>query len=299
MLTDLLELFLNFLQYEKNYSPRTINSYRSDIRKLFLFLKENEINNISKVDFLVLRHYLAYLQIGNYSRVSVARNLSALRSFFRFLHKRKLMGNEFESLSTPKVHKKLPSFLYYEEVSALLSAPDTRTVLGKRDLAILELFYATGIRVSELVSLDLDSIDYDSRLLRVFGKGSKERIVPFGEFANKSLNIYLQEARSELIVNNKENPRDKALFLNRFGKRLSDRSMRRMVDKHVRNASIQSKVSPHVLRHSFATHLLSGGADLRSLQELLGHVNVSTTQIYTHISKEHLRAVYNDTHPRA
>jgi integrase/recombinase XerC len=233
-----------------------------------------------------------------YSRKTIARKLSGLRSFYRYLLREKMVeNNPVKAVTTPKLPKALPKVLYQEEMLALLNQPDLNSPLGMRDRAILELLYASGMRVSELVGLTVDSLDLTVGVALVFGKGAKERYVPIGKSAISSLTQYLLEVRPKLLSKNQDE--HNLLFLNARGGPLTDRSVRRIVDKYVNAAAISLKASPHTFRHSFATHLLDGGADLRSVQELLGHVNISTTQIYTHVSKERLRETYYNSHPRA
>ena len=225
----------------------------------------------------------------------MARKVSCLRSFFDFLAKHRFVdSNPARGLELPRRAKRLPVFLYQKEMDLLLSLPDA-SPLGLRDRALLELLYATGCRASEVIGLKLDSLDYRARTVLVQGKGARERLVPFGSHAATSLKNYIEQGRVKLARGNAE----ERLFLNRWGKPLSQRSLGRIMDKYVDKAALTLGVTPHTLRHTFATHLLENGADLRSVQELLGHVNVSTTQIYTHVTRERLRAVYNLTHPRA
>ena len=287
--------FKGYLQIEKNASPHTITHYFNDINSFSLFLESNGITSYKDVTYLHVRQFLALLNQKKYSRRTIARKLSSLRTFFRFLvRENHLESNPFHLVSTPKLNKKLPNFMYPDEINQLLELPDQKKTLGIRDKAILEVLYASGMRVSELVSLNLNSIDLQTGTALVFGKGSKERYVPLGEYSIKALKRYL-DARLRLNPNIQE----KALFLNKDGNRLSDRSVRRVVDKYVDLLSNSKKISPHTLRHTFATHLLNAGADLRTVQELLGHVNISTTQIYTHVTKERLQQIYNQSHPRA
>lgn len=289
-----LEQFLRYQRVERNASAHTVVNYQRDILQFIQFLCDDEAE-VTAISRSKLRQYLAHLQQGGYARSSIARKLSSLRSFFRFLVAEGVCSeNPLQHLATPKQEKLLPGFLYQAECFGLLDAPDD-SELGKRDRAILELLYATGIRVSELVGLDLYDIDFGQGYVRVFGKGAKERIVPVGRTACVAVTGYLTESRPRLA----QASSGRALFLNRLGGRLTDRSVRRLVDKYVDMAAIQQHVSPHTLRHTFATHLLDNGADLRSVQELLGHASVSTTQIYTHVTKERLKAVYSQAHPRA
>ncbi len=292
-------LFYSYLKIEKQASPHTLRSYERDLVDFFQFFDQQGTPLlVNEVTYLQLREYLTYLMRQEYSRRTIARKLSGLRSFYRFLMREKIVeNNPVKEVSTPKLAKVLPKYLYQEEMNTLLKQPDVTTSLGMRDRAILELLYASGTRVSELVGLTLDSLDLDVGVALVFGKGAKERYVPIGNEAIKSLERYLQVARPNLLLKNQE--KHNRLFLNSRGGPLTDRSVRRVVDKYLVAAAVSLKASPHTFRHSFATHLLDGGADLRSVQELLGHMNISTTQIYTHVSKERLRETYNQSHPRA
>lgn len=299
-MTDYLGSFVTYLQVERNASPHTVRNYAEDIGRFLKFLDEHQVEFPGGLDYLALRHYLAELQLNNYERRTIARKLSAVRSFLRFLSREKLLpGNSWATVSTPRMGKKLPKFLYVEEMLRLLAAPDTRTSEGLRDAAILEVLYASGVRVGELAGMNVDALDLERRQAMVLGKGGKERIVPLGRFACATVLRYLETARPELLAKNSEAEREKALWLNKYGKRLSDRGIRRMVAKYVRQAGLPLGISPHSLRHSFATHMLDAGADLRVVQELLGHVNISTTQIYTHVTREKLKEVYKSAHPRA
>ena len=234
------------------------------------------------------------MRTKNYSKRTVARHLASLRSFFKFMFREGLIkSNPITAISTPKLDKKLPVFLDVDKVARLVTCPPGDTLAGLRDRAIMETLYSAGIRVSELVGLDTDDVDFISGVMKVLGKGSKERMVPIGEPALKALRQYIEDK-------NKAKVRDKdAIFLNKSGRRLTDRSVRRVLDKYIRACSIVEHISPHSLRHSFATHLLDRGADLRSVQELLGHMNLSTTQIYTHVTMDRLKTVYDKAHPRA
>jgi len=234
------------------------------------------------------------MQEQGMSRSTMARKLAALRSFVRYLCRENILqNNPIAAVSTPKQDKRLPKFLYPLEIQLLLDAPDVSKPLGLRDKAILETLYAAGLRVSELVGLSINNVYFDEELIKVVGKGSKERIVPLGSQAITSLKDYLHKGRPYLQKNATE-----ALFLNKFGTRLTERSVRNIIDKYVKEVALNQKVSPHTLRHTFATHLLNAGADLRSVQELLGHVKLSTTQIYTHVTTENIQQVYHETHPR-
>jgi tyrosine recombinase XerC len=279
---DHINKFVNYLTTERHYSPFTVINYRRDITFLVHFLKDR------KLDRLTAREYLLQLEKNRYSRRSIARKLSAARSFFRFLAREELVGqNPFEHLLSPKIPKKLPNFLYPEEIKLLLEAPDKGSPQGVRDLAILEVLYGTGIRVTEISRMNISDIDFGEGEIRVLGKGGKERIVLFGSIAHAALKEYLHGKKAG------------AVFAGRRGDRLSARQIERIIRFYSRKAGIPKKVTPHTLRHSFATHLLEGGADLRMVQELLGHASLSTTQVYTHVTKERLKQVYDASHPRA
>lgn len=290
MIDRYIDKFLNYLKIEKNMSRHTVLNYSIDLRDFAKFLGEDvEINNI---DYLALRRFLADLKAKNYSKRTIARRLACLRSFFKFLYREgHVKSNVMLGVSTPKLDKKLPIFLNEDEVAKLLEAPDEKKLSGLRDRAILETLYSSGLRVSELVGLNIDNIDFIGGVLKVFGKGKKERLVPVGDRALRCIRAYLEKRGSAGL--------ERALFLSKSGTRLTDRSVRRILEKYVHITSLREGVSPHTLRHSFATHLLNRGADLRSVQELLGHMNLSTTQIYTHVTSEHLKAVYDKVHPRA
>lgn len=285
-----IEKFIRYLDIEKNYSSHTILNYRLDLENFKHFLGETPTE---KIDYLLLRKYLASLKEKNLQSRSVARRISALRSFFKFLTREGLLkDNPISSLSSPKLDKHLPQFLTEEEVSRLISAvipKDERDERALRDRAILETFYSTGVRISELVGLNIEDIDFIGGVVKVRGKGKKERMVPIGDCAISVIRKYLDKRKKQSEV----------LFLNKSGRRITDRGVRNIVGKYLRLASIKQGVSAHTLRHSFATHLLNRGADLRSVQELLGHANLSTTQIYTHLTTERLKNIYDKAHPRA
>jgi len=286
-----VEKFIRYLEIERNASKHTLVNYSIDLKSLSEFLKDEPIE---KVDYVVLRRYLASLKELNLSKVSIARKIASIRSFFKFLFREGIIkANPASSLSTPKRDKHLPKFLDEKEIVLLLESPGKEDESGLRDAAILETLYSTGIRVSELVGLNIGSVDQIGGVIKVLGKGKKERIVPIGDRALQAVRDYLKKRR---LAGGKD---DRALFFNKNGGRLTDRSVRRIINKYILKTSIQQKISPHTLRHSFATHLLDHGADLRSVQELLGHANLSTTQIYTHITTERLKSAYEKTHPRA
>ncbi len=299
---EMIRQFERYHSVEKNSSEKTIINYRNDLQQFFDYVFEKPFHQepIFQPQRLQIRGYMAYLREKDYARSTVARKLAALRSFYRFLCREQIIGvNPFLHVPTPKKEKKLPSFLYIQEINELMDAPDCTTPAGKRDRAVLEMLYAAGIRVGELMGLDLQDADLERGMVLVFGKGSKERLVPMGSKAIEALNDYLQNGRPILLEKRKETGAEEALFLNQTGRRLSDRSVRRILDKYVHQVAILRKISPHTLRHTFATHMLDAGADLRTVQELLGHVNISTTQIYTHVTRAQLKSVYRKAHPRA
>lgn len=289
-----LDAYLRHLADDRRASKHTLDAYAADIIDFFDYLADRGLPETpDAVDVRVARGYLAGLQKRGLSRRSVARHISACRGFFRYLQKKNVVPeNTFRMLDSPRLEKTVPSFLHHDEMTALLNAPD-ESAQGLRDRAILELIYATGLRVSELVSLDVDSIR-ESNELRVIGKRNKERIVLVGGPARGAVDDWLRAGRPSLAKGD-----DPALFVNRSGTRLTPRSVQRMLQKYIAKIALARHVTPHSLRHTFATHLLNGGADLRTVQELLGHVNLSTTQIYTHVSGEKLRETYDKAHPRA
>lgn len=285
-----IEKFLRYLEIEKNYSQHTILNYELDLEDFRKFIGEVVLE---KIDYLVLRKYLAVLKEKNFKTRTVGRRLSALRSFFRFLTREGyLKTNPILSLSSPKLEKLLPHFLTEEEVTKLIEAAFAKNEAderGLRDRAVLETFYSTGIRISELVGLNAQEIDFIGGIVKVMGKGRKERIVPIGDTAIAAIRKYLDKRKKQ----------NEALFLNKSGKRISARGVRNIVRKYIMRAGIKQGVSAHTFRHSFATHLLNRGADLRTVQELLGHANLFTTQIYTHLTTDRIKSVYDKAHPRA
>lgn len=293
-MTSVIKDFINYLINEKNYPiDTTVKNYEIDLLNYKEWLEENNLNYL-KITKDNIRSYLRYLDQKKYKNNSVSRHLSSLRTFYSYLVNEELIEtNIFKSISSPKKSKKLPNFLQYNELEQMLNICDD-TPLGIRNRLIIETLYDTGLRVSELINIKLEDISLKSKEIRVIGKGNKERIVYFGEYEIDVLTKYLNEARP-LLLKNKTN---KYLFLNHLGNKLTDRGVRLIIDDVIKKASIKHKISPHTLRHTFATHLLNEGADLKSVQELLGHSSLSTTQIYTHVSNERLRNVYLNTHPR-
>ncbi len=283
--------FVNYLEVEKNCSQHTLRCYRSDLLELASFLKEKGPKDVTHLD---LRRFMADLKGRNCARRTVVRKLAAVRSFFKFLFREKLVkANPADSVFTPKLDRRLPEFLAQGRMVDLVTAPIKKNIAGFRDRAILEVLYSAGIRVSELVGLDCENVDLIDGVIKVRGKGKKERIALLGKEAQRAVRDYVQKRQVSW------GDRPKALFLNKQGKRLSDRSVRRLIDKYVRQCGIEKKISPHSIRHSFATHMLNNGADLRSVQELLGHKNLSTTQIYTHLDTQKIKEIYMKAHPRA
>ncbi len=286
-----LEKFLKYMEVEKNYSPHTVSNYRRDIEDFLSFIGSPVPGDVGHLD---IRRFLAELKSRSNAKRTVVRKLAAIRSFFKFLvRERYVKSNPAQSIFTPKLDKKLPVFLDVNAAASLVTAPKAGTLSASRDRAILEVLYSTGARVSELVGLNMDDVDIIGGVAKLRGKGKKERMALLGGEAQRALRTYLEDRALA-----QKGDRG-AVFLNKSGTRLSDRSVRRMVDKYVKQVSIQQKVSPHSIRHSFATHLLNNGADLRSVQELLGHKNLSTTQIYTHMGDQRIKEIYSSAHPRA
>lgn len=297
-LENLADEFLTHLRANLNYSDHTLESYGLDLSQFFQFLHNAELDDITQINYTNIRSYLGKLKGEDLARTTISRKLSCLRSFFKYLSRQGYLNhNPILTISTPKREKRLPKFFYPEEVNELLGLPDQEDPLGLRDAAILELFYSSGLRLSEVVGLTVADLDLSRGYVRVFGKGSKERLVPLGGSAKRVLARYLSEVRPGLLA--KSGASSKHVFLNYRGTRLSGRSIQRMFDKYLQRLALNRKMSPHTLRHTFATHLLENGADLRVVQELLGHVDLSSTQIYTHLTKERIRSVYIKNHPRA
>lgn len=291
--------FLKFLSVERNASPLTVKSYREDLTSLTQYLTDAYGHTPTPAELtpLDLRGYVSALHDAGYAKTSISRRLASLRTFFKFAQREELAeSNPAKPLRNPRPDRKLPHFLSTQEVGKLLDAPPANDPQGLRDRAILEVMYSAGLRVSELVGLNVGSIDLEEGVARVRGKGRKERLAPIGSFALRAVQRYLKVR----VISPKEPAGSQGpLFTNRFGQRLTTRSVGRMLEKHLQVSGLDSRTTPHTLRHSFATHLLDAGADIRSVQELLGHKSLVTTQIYTHISTAGLRAVYEKAHPRA
>lgn len=290
-----IDAFIRYLRLERDASPHTLRNYRSDLEQFQGFLKSMPSPvpvRMKKIDRIIIRGYMAALQERGVGKRSLSRKISALRSFFRFLRREGVIdANPARQVWLPRQEKRLPSFLNPEEIRGLLAAPDPSTLLGLRDRAILETLYSTGMRVGALVGMNRGDIDLLGDLARVKEKGKKERLCPLGSYAVRALRDYLKAFP--------DGGSGDPLFVNRARRRLTAASVRKLLAKYIKQAAIEKKITPHALRHSFATHLLDAGADLRAVQELLGHESLSTTQIYTHVSKERLKKVYDRTHPRA
>jgi len=293
-----LEQFINYLKVEKNASTYTVTFYTQDVEMFISFLNKERIMEVNEVDQTTIRLFLTELYKRNLSRKSVSRTISCLRTFYKFLEKENVTDkNPFIHIHLPKQAKLIPSFFYVEELEELFQVNDLTTPAGQRDQALLETLYATGIRVSECQSLTLQQIDFSIGMINVIGKGRKERYIPIGQYALDALHTYINDGRKKFLNISKDDT--DFVFLNTRGTPITTRGIHYVLNQMVKKASITVQINPHKLRHTFATHLLNEGADLRSVQELLGHENLSTTQIYTHVTKDRLRTVYMNSHPRA
>jgi len=292
---EFIESFLNYLSVERGLAKNTIISYREDLNSYAGFLNRHSIDTLSKTTKNDVINFMLYQKDKGLAANSVARRLAAIKVFYRFLARERILKTDPTSLiDSPKLWKKIPETLTYNEVEALLSQPNIRDKQGIRDRAILETLYATGMRVSEAVNLKLDNVNLDIGFLRCIGKGNKERVIPIGAKAINSLKRYLSLSRPQLL----KKKESEFLFLSRFSKKISRQSLWKILKRYAKEARIKKPIRPHILRHSFATHLLERGADLRSVQEMLGHTNISTTQIYTHINKDRLKTIHRMFHPR-
>ncbi len=292
---EALDRFVDYLRAERNASYYTIRNYEADLEEFFGFLRKEGVDSLDNVNKNVIRDYLYVLMANKFAKSSISRKLSAIRSLYRYLQREQLVsGSPAAALSSPKLDRRLPGFLTQDEIRRIVEQPDLSKASGLRDRAFLELLYASGMRVSELVSIDMGQANLDSKEIRVWGKGAKERVVLIGDPAATALKDYLDYGRPQLSSGSTE-----AVFLNHGGGRLTVRSIQSLVRFYARKAGIDKKVHPHMIRHTFATHLLNGGADLRVVQELLGHASLGTTQIYTHVSKSQARRVYLSAHPLA
>jgi len=291
----LLQNFLAYLAVERGLADNTIQSYGRDLKNYFAYLttKKLAINHVTQTTII---SYLLHIQGKGLATSTISRNLASLKSFFHFLVRENVLSSDPTlNLESPKQQKKLPQVLTTKEVSMLLAIPDLKTIAGLRDKAMLEMLYATGLRVSELTGLDCKDVDLEFGYVKCLGKGSKERIVPLGSVAIRVLRDYLQRGRPELV----STAGCEAIFLNHHGQRLTRQGFWKIIKKYAESLGTEKIITPHTLRHSFATHLLENGADLRAVQEMLGHADISTTQIYTHLTRSRLRKVYDQTHPRA
>ena len=287
--------FIEQLTYEKMYSKLTISGYLKDLDLFLEFLNENNIKKYSEITYNDIRLFINYLYEEKYSNKTISRYISALRSFFKYLKSQGVIDNNpMILISNPKLDKKLPKYLNFNDVEKLLNAYDNNSCIGIRNSLILEMLYSTGIRVGEIINIKLIDVSIIDKTIKISGKGNKERIVYFGDKCLILIKLYLKNSYNILNINNEE-----YLFLSKTGKKISDREIRKIVDDAAEISNIEMKISPHVLRHTFATHMLNEGADLRSVQELLGHENLSTTQIYTHLTNEKIRNIYLNAHPRA
>ena len=289
-----LDRYLEYLEYERHYSSYTVDNYKKDIEEFLEYLERESINYL-KLEYSDIRLYLAYLKEEKHEKsTSISRKLSALRSYYKYLcNNNRVNTNLFNLISSPKKEQKLPRYFEYNELEELFNVPDLKTTLGQRDRLILELLYATGIRVGELVKIRLKDINKSERTILIHGKGSKERIVNYGEYASDILNMYLNDSYKKLNKFNSD-----YLILNNQGRNITERGIRYILSNLIKKTSLHKNISPHMLRHSFATHLLNEGCDILSVKELLGHESISSTQIYTHITNDRLKDVYLHSFPR-
>ncbi|PWI56976.1 site-specific tyrosine recombinase XerD [Sulfoacidibacillus thermotolerans] len=292
----MIDLFIQYAIVERGLSTNTVHAYQTDLVAFTRFLTERNIANLDDVDRTVLLHYFQQMRANQRAAATIARNVSSLRAWFEFLAREHYITRDpAHDLETPKQAKRLPHSLTKQEVEDLLAAPDVHSHLGLRDKAMLELLYATGMRVSELISLQVTDVNLSASFIQCLGKGAKERIIPMGNLARAAVESYTLTARARLL----RDLREPKLFVNHLGDPLTRQGFWKIIKKYAKMAGIQSDITPHVLRHSFATHLLENGADLRAVQEMLGHADISTTQIYTHVTRSRLQEVYNKSHPRA
>lgn len=293
---DLADEYVSYIRLEKNYSSYTVAEYEKDLREFLAFLHEEHINVLDDVEYPVARLYVTRLYDRSFARTTISRKISSIRSFFKFTNARYgIQDQAFRLLFHPKKEERLPAFFYEQELEKLFDVTVGEDYRSLRDRALLELLYATGIRVGELVTMEMQDVDHYLGIVKVMGKGRKERFVPYGSFADDALQQYMDNSRPQLMKQKKHS----MLFVNLRGDPLTDRGVRYILKDLMERASLHTKITPHMIRHTFATHLLGAGADLRSVQELLGHRHLSSTQVYTHITNEHLRQTYLQTHPRA
>lgn len=290
-----IEKFINYLEYQKNYSQNTIKSYYEDIKEFSKYIDDKKIN-YSDLIYNDVKKYLIYLYDKKNSKSTVSRKLSSLRSFYNYLYRNnEVLNNPFSFVRSPKKEKKLPKYVNYEDINAIFSSIRIDTKLGQRDKLIFELFYSTGIRLSELCDIKIEDIDFEKRNIRIIGKGNKERLVCYGDYCDEIINLYINDGRKKLMVNKQHD----YLVVNSRGSKIQPRVVQNIVEKILNRICLKKHITPHTLRHTFATHLLNEGCDMVTVQELLGHSSLNTTQIYTHVSNEKLRAEYLKAHPRA
>lgn len=293
---EMLKSYMAYIQIEKNYSEHTVHHYEKDLEDFFLFMEQEGIEELQEVEYLHARNYVTKLYETKLSRTTISRKISSIRSFFRYGSREfDLSEAAFRSLYHPKKEERLPQFFYEEEMEVLFKSVQGDDKLSKRNTALLELLYATGMRVSECVSIRMQDLDRTMHIVKVMGKGRKERYIPYGGFAHDALEHYIEEVRPKLM----KNQTHQSLFVNNRGEPVTDRGIRHILSECMKKASANSAIYPHMIRHTFATHLLNNGADMRTVQELLGHSHLSSTQVYTHVTKEHLRKTYLNSHPRA
>ena len=293
---DAVKNFINFLTVERGLADNTLIAYESDLKDLQIFLTKSSFPAIDKLEYDHIMSYLYSLKKQGLATSSLARKVATIKSFYKFmLVEGQINNNPVSYLESPKLGKRLPEVISYDEVDKLLAQPNGIRPADLRDKSILELLYATGMRVSELIGLNMGDVNLEHGFIRCLGKGSKERIIPLGKKANSAITAYLHKGRVKLTKNSNE----QSLFVNSRGKRLTRQGIWKIINHYTRQAGIDKLLTPHTLRHSFATHLLENGADLRSVQELLGHVDITTTEIYTHITEQRVKSVYNSAHPRA
>lgn len=291
-----LQGFLEYIQLDKNYSPHTVKEYETDLQQFVQFLQEEAISSFEEVEYVHARLFVTRLYDQKLARTTISRKISAIRTFFSYLSKELQVNSDaFQALFHPKQQKKLPQFFYEEELQALFEAAQGEQPLDLRNMALLELLYATGMRVSELTNLERDALDLSYGIVRVMGKGRKERYIPLGSFAQSALETYLETARPRLMKANDH----AVVFVNHRGDPLTEMGVRHILQQIVKKSTLTKSIYPHMIRHTFATHLLNNGADMRTVQELLGHSSLSSTQIYTHVTKDHLLSTYKNAHPRA
>lgn len=289
-----IDRFVEYLKYQRNYSNFTCNNYKKDLNEYNSFILSNKIN-YKNMDYNEAKEYVIYLNKKNDAKSTISRKLSSLRTFYKYLVlNNKVESNPFLLVSSPKKEKRIPKFINYNNMEEILNVPNIKTKEGQRERVILEVLYASGVRVSELVNIKLKDIDFSNKNILIFGKGSKERLVSFGDYALEYINLYLKEGRNLLL----DGVKSDYLIVGKKSEKLTTRRVEQIIDDIIKRTSIKLNITPHMFRHTFATHLLDNGCDLLVVQELLGHASLSSTEIYTHVSNEHLREVYLKCHPR-